>query len=268
VLSSMALDEKLLRLAESAAREAGLRLVKLFRSGRLTVRPKYDYPGSIVTNADHEAEKIILGTIKKSRIRSAVSSEEAGKLDFGSQGIVWAVDPLDGTLNYVKRIPYFAVSIGVLVSRRTRVGVIYNPFLSEMFTAVRGKGASMNGKRIHASQAGSLRGSSIIFDWWNPEPSIPKPLLLAKRLYYFTRTLRSPGSVALNLCSVACGRFDGMVTVFRKAPIYETAAGCLIAEEAGAKVTNSTGESWEDFSNSLIVGGERVHRQMMRVICR
>lgn len=262
----MVLDAKLIEIAKLAAHDAGTRLVKLFRGNRLTIRPKYDYPGSIVTNADHEAEKIILSKIKKSQIKCEVCSEEAGRLDFGSEEVVWAVDPLDGTLNYVKRIPYFAVSIGVLVNRRPRVGVIYNPILNEMFTAVRGKGAYLNGKPIHASKARSLRGSSLIFDWWNPEPSIPDPLLLAKRLYRFTRTLRSPGSVALNLCSVAAGRFDGMVTVYRKAPIYETTAGCLIAQEASAIVTNSKGEKWEDFSRSLVVGGKRIHEQMMRIV--
>ena len=262
----MDFETKLLNLAQLAAEDAGKRLLKLFRGNKLSVRRKYDYPGSIVTNADWEAEKLILARIRKSRIQCTVNSEEAGRLNFGSSRLLWAIDPLDGTLNYSKRIPYFAVSIGVLKERKTILGAIYNPILDEMFTAVRGRGARLNGKRIHVSDARSLRNSSLIFDWWTTEPSIPDPLLLAKRIYAYTRTLRSPGSVALNLCSVAAGRFDGLITVYRKTPVFETAAGCLIAEEAGARVTNSTEESWEEFSRSLIAGGERIHRQLMTLI--
>lgn len=219
-----------------------------------------------MTNADWEAEKLILARIRKSRIKCTVYSEEAGKLNFGSREWVWALDPLDGTLNYSKRIPYFAVSIGVFRQRKPILGVIYNPILEEMFIGIRGRGARLNGKRIYVSDARSLRGSSLIFDWWDIEPSIPDPLRLVKRIYGYTRTIRSPGSVALNLCAVAAGRFDGLITIYRRAPVYETAAGCLIAEEAGGRVTNSVNESWEGFSQSIVAGGELIHRQLMTLI--
>lgn len=258
-------DVELLKIAEEAAAAAGGRLMKLFR-GKLSIERKYDYPGSIVTNADHEAEEIILEKIRKSRIKCSVDCEETGKLDLGSPDLIWAVDPLDGTLNYSKSIPYFAVSIGVLKRGKTIVGAIYNPNMNEMYTAVRGRGARLNGKRIHASNAQSLKDSALIFDWWDVEPSIPDPLSLIRSIYEYTRTLRSPGSVALNLCGIAAGRFDGLVTVYPKAPIFETAAGCLIAQEAGAKVTNSLGESWENFSQSVIAGGDSVHSQLMALI--
>jgi myo-inositol-1(or 4)-monophosphatase len=260
------LQEKLLEVAEDAAEDAGKRLLGLFRSKRISVRPKFDYPGSIVTNADREAEKLILDRIRKNRIKCTVNSEESGILDFGSRDIVWAVDPLDGTYNFVKGIPVFAVSIGVLINGKTALGAIYNPILDEMCTATAGDGAYLNGKRVHVSKARSLRNSSLIFDWWKPEPSIPDPLLLAERIYRYTRTLRSPGSVALNLCSVASGRFDGLITVYPKAPIYETSAGCLIAQEAGGVLTNSLGKSWESFSRSLIAGAPLIHRQLMKLV--
>jgi myo-inositol-1(or 4)-monophosphatase len=262
----MGQEEKLLEIATDAAEDAGKRLLQLFRSRRLSVRPKYDYPGSIVTNADREAETIILNRVRKTRIRCTVNSEESGKLNFGSLDIVWCIDPLDGTFNFVKEIPQFGVSIGVIIRHRTVLGAIYNPILDEMFTAIRGRGAFLNSKRTHTSRASSLRGASLIFDWWKTEPSIPDPLHLAKQIYRYTRTLRSPGSVALNLCSVAAGRFDGLITVYPKTPSYETAAGCLIAQEAGAMVTNSLGRSWETFRRSLIAGGPRIHRQLMKLI--
>jgi myo-inositol-1(or 4)-monophosphatase len=262
----MDLENRLLEIGKEAAEDAGKQLLRLFRSNRITTRRKFDYQGSVVTNADLAAERIILGKIKKSRIRCSVNSEEAGVVDFGSPHIVWAVDPLDGTLNFVKGIPYFAVSIGVLVKSKTRVGVIYNPILDDMFTAIRNRGSSLNGNRMHVSRARSLVDATLIFDWWNPEPSIPDPLALAGRLYRYTRSMRSPGSVALNLCSVASGKFDGLITVYRKAPIHETSAGCLIAQEAGGRLTNSIGESWEGFSDSLIAGGPSIHKQLMRLI--
>ena len=262
----MDLEKQLFEVAMDAARDAGKRILRLFNDKEISVRRKFDYPGSIVTNADKEAERLIVGRIKKTRIKCTVRSEEAGTLRFGSSDILWAVDPLDGTFNYAARIPYFGVSIGVLVRGRARLGAIYNPILDEMFTAIRGDGARLNGKRIHVSRARSLRDSKLIFEWWHPEPSIPEPLALAARIYRYTRSLRSPGSVALNLCSVASGRFDGLITVYRKAPVYETTAGCLIAEEAGARLTSSIGESWESYAHSVIVGGTPIHRQLMRLI--
>ena len=105
----MDLEGKLLEIAEDAAEDAGKRLLKLFGSERISVRRKFDYPGSIVTNADREAEKLILDRIRKSRIKCSIISEEAGTLNYGSRNVVWAVDPLDGTFNYVKGIPHFAV---------------------------------------------------------------------------------------------------------------------------------------------------------------
>ena len=95
-----------------------------------------------MTNADLESEKIILGRIRRSGIKSTVNSEEAGNVDFGSSEVVWAVDPLDGTFNFAKGIPHFAVSIGVLIHGRPAVGVIYNPILDEIFTASRSHGAT------------------------------------------------------------------------------------------------------------------------------
>ena len=262
----MTLEEKALKVATEAAEEAGKKLLEIFNGSKLSVRRKHDYPGSIVTNADEASERIILNHIKRSGIKSTVSSEEAGTIDLGSREFLWAVDPLDGTLNYAKRIPHFAVSIGTLIHNKTVAGVIYNPVLDEMFTASREGGARLNGKRIRVSRARSLRDSVLIFEWWNPEPSIPDPVDFLKGLYQFTRSIRSPGSVALNLCSVASGRFDGLVTVFRKSPAYEIAAGCLLVEEASGRVTNSSGENWERLSGSVVAGSAEIHRQLLSLL--
>lgn len=261
--------EKLLDLAAVAAEDAGRKILKLFRGAKpLSVRRKYDYPGSIVTNGDIVSERIVLSKIKRSRIKCTVNSEEAGVLDYGSPHVVWALDPLDGTLNYAKRIPWFAVSIGALVEGKPVAGAIYNPVMDELYTASLGNGAHLNGKRICVSSVRSLRDSSLIFEWWEPEPSIPDPLELEERLYHYTRRVRSPGSVALNLCAVAAGRFDGLVTVYRKSPIYETAAGCLILEESRGRVTNSSGRNWRNFSRSIVGGGSSVQGHLLSLISR
>lgn len=265
-LNDSHLQMRLMRVAQMGAKDAGRELLRIFKHGKLSVRRKYDYPGSIVTNADETAEKAILSRIKKSRIRSRVVSEEAGEVNLGSDQIIWAVDPLDGTLNYAKRIPYFSVSIGVIVKNQPTIGVIYNPILDEMFVASRGRGAQLNGKKIRVCNTRSLKNASLIFEWWNHETLIPDPLGLEKRLYQFTRSVRSPGSVALNLCAVASGRFDGLITVFERSPIYELAAGCLIVQEAGGRVTNSAGEKWEEFSGSILAGGEFIHSRLLSMI--
>jgi len=230
------------------------------------VRRKYDYAGSIVTNADLESEKLILAEIRASGIRSMVVSEEGGKIDYGDRRVIWAVDPLDGTLNFAKRIPHFAVSIGALLDGRTVAGAIYDPVLDEMFSASRGGGSHMNGRRIRVSQATALRNAAIIFEWWDKEPSILDPLGLEKRLYRYTSSLRSPGSIALNLCSVASGRFDGLITVYLMSPVYETTAGAIIVEEAGGRVTNSLGDSWEGLSRSIIAAGPKLQRRLLSFV--
>jgi len=264
-LNDKILQSRIVKTATTAAEDAGKELLRLF-GGTLSIRRKYDYPGSIVTNADERAERIILARIKKSRIKSTVISEEAGTVDFGSDEVVWAVDPLDGTFNYAKSIPYFAVSVGVMVDDTPRVGVIYNPVLNEMFVARKGHGSHLNGKRIHVSNTQSLKDSSLIFEWWNPEPKIPDPLGFQKKLYSLTRSLRSPGSVALNLCAVASGRFDGLVTIFKKSPMYELSAGCLLVQEAGGIVTNSTDQMWESLEGSVLAGGEAVHANLISMV--
>jgi len=114
----LTLENIIRRTAIVAARNAGKELLGLFREGKISVRRKFDYPGSIVTNADKKAEQIILSTIRKSEIPSTIVSEEAGRISLGSREVVWAVDPLDGTLNYAKRIPHFAVSIGAIVKAK------------------------------------------------------------------------------------------------------------------------------------------------------
>jgi len=181
----------LLEIAEAAAEQSGIRLASIFLRGRLTVRRKYDYAGSIVTNADLESEKIILNRIRATGIKSMVASEERGRVNYGDSRIVWAIDPLDGTFNFAKRIPHFAVSIGVIQEGKTVAGAIYDPMLDEMFTAKRGGGSYLNGKRIRVSTATALRNASIIFEWWDKEPSIPDPLGLEKKIYRYTRSLRS-----------------------------------------------------------------------------
>jgi len=257
----------LLDIAETAARIAGKRVATIFDRGRFSVRRKYDYAGSIVTNADVASEKLILTEIRRRRLRCTVVSEEKGRVDYGGRGLVWAVDPLDGTLNFAKRIPHFAVSIGAVEDGRTLAGAIYDPVLDEMFTARRGGGAYLNGRRIRVSRTTALRNASIIFEWWEPEPSIPDPMELEKRLYRYTRRVRSPGSIALNLCSVACGRFDGIITAFIRSPIYETLAGSLILEEAGGRVTNSLGRSWETLSRSVIGSGPMLYPKLFSFAC-
>jgi myo-inositol-1(or 4)-monophosphatase len=256
----------LLDVAENAAEESGKKLLKLFRHPSLSISRKYDYPGSIVTNADKESEKLILARIKKSKIKSTVISEEVGRVDYGSRDITWAVDPLDGTLNFAKGIPHFAVSIGVRVGNRTVAGAIYDPILDEMCTAARGLGAWLNGKKMRLSNNTALRNAAVIFEWWKQEPSIPDPLALEKRLYRYTRSVRSPGSIALNLCSVASGRFDGMITVYLRSPVWETVAGCLIIEAAGGRVTNSLGEGWEGLSRSIIAGPPAFQERLLKFV--
>ncbi len=190
----------------------------------------------LVTEVDRASEDFLLAEINRRWPGSYILSEEAGVTP-GDQEHAWYVDPLDGTVNYAHGIPFFSISIAYARHGVTQLGVVYDPLRREMFSAERGKGAQLNGKPIHTSDASELERSLLVtgfpYDAWDSEhDNFANFVRLAK----LTQGVRRFGSAALDASYVGAGRFDGYWELALKP--WDVAAGGLVAEEAGARVTN------------------------------
>jgi len=225
---------------ERLAREAG----SILREG-YNKEHTVHYKGVIdlVTEADHASEAYLLGEIQARFPDSHILAEESGSIE-GKNEDIWYIDPLDGTVNYAHHIPIFCVSIGFASNGVMTLGAVYDPLREELFTAERGQGAYLNGKRVRVSGATELQKSLLVtgfpYDTWNTELDNFKYF---ERLGKMTQGVRRLGSAALDACYVGAGRFDGFWEYKLKA--WDVAAGGLIAREAGARVTSIDGR--EDF---------------------
>jgi len=223
--------------AVAIAREAGGILRDGWSRDALVVRHK----GTInpVTEIDQSSEALIVERLRHAFPKHGVMAEE-GHVIQGESDARWIVDPLDGTTNYIKRIPWVAVSLGLEVAGRLVLGVVYNPILEELFMAREGKGASLNGVPIHVAKtpdlAQALLGTGFPYDAWdNPRDNTAEWRHFLKRCHY----CHCDGSAALDLCQVAMGRLDGHWESGLFA--WDMAAGIVILREAGGVVTDYNG---------------------------
>ncbi len=223
---------------EQLARHAG----EILRAGYQREH-QIHYKGVIdlVTEVDHQSEAYLLNEIGRLFPGHHIVSEESGVIN-GDLQALWYVDPLDGTVNYAHHIPIFCVSIAFAWQGMVRLAAVYDPLRDEMFTAERGKGAFLNGRPIHPSAVTDLQHSLLVtgfpYDAWNtPQDNFANFVKMAKKC----QGVRRLGSAALDACYVAAGRFDGYWELSLKP--WDVAAAGLIAEEAGAIVTNMNGEA-------------------------
>lgn len=240
----------------SAAREAGRVHCKNFLRLK-SVREKSH--GDVVTNSDLEAEKRIKEIIGKNFPRHAILAEESGFS--GNSDYTWIVDPLDGTNNFSRGIPFFNTSIALAHGSKVVAGVVYNPILKETFFAERGKGAFLNDKPIHVSQTKSVKNSFLFLCDGHSSESRHKGLRLFNEFKTRSLDLRKLGAAALELAYVACGRADGFVTVGANA--WDWSAGNLLIEEAGGKVTGADGFSWSTRSSDIVASNSLIHREFL-----
>ncbi len=241
------------------AREAGA----ILRAGYNTEH-QVSYKGVIdlVTEVDRASEEFLLGEINKRWPGSYIMAEESG-VTKGDADHSWYVDPLDGTVNYSHHIPIFCVSIGYAHKGSMQLGVVYDPMRDEMFSGERGRGAQLNGEAISVSATTELQKSLLVagfpYDAWNtPQDNFDNFVRLSK----LTQGVRRLGSAALDACYVGAGRFDGFWEMSLKP--WDVAAAGLIAEEAGAKVTNVNGNAdYLSPPQSIIVAGPDLHSKIM-----
>ncbi len=230
----MQLDLKeTLKLAEIWAKEVGEIHLSYFRGNNLDIHTKsnvYD----VVTRADKESEAFLLSQIGECFPDHAILGEETGE-HAGVAGYRWVIDPLDGTNNFSQGLPIFTVSIGLQYEGMTVLGVVYAPCQKEMYSAVRGEGAYMNGKKIHVSVKEDLSHSVLATGFpydkgVNPDNNIANIVAILPYL----RGIRRMGTAAYDLCCTAAGWLDGYWEL--NLNLWDMCAGALIVEEAGGKV--------------------------------
>lgn len=224
--------EELLELARAAAAEAGKLLVD-GRPERLGVAQVKSSPTDVVTEMDTAAERLIRAAIRARRPDDGFLGEEGGA-QAGASGVRWVVDPIDGTVNYLYGLPAWAVSIGAEVDGVTVAGVVLAPAMGEEYTAVRGGGAWLDGRRLAVSRPESMDRALIATGFGYRAERRAVQGRIAGELLPRVRDIRRGGSAAIDLCAVAAGRVDGYYE--RGTHSWDRAAGSLVATEAGAVV--------------------------------
>src|ERR1700682_3296738 len=248
-----------LATAIEIAREAGKALREEFtRPADISYKAEWD----LVTQADKRAEAVIVTALQKNFPGHAVAAEEGSGRDPTSE-FRWHVDPLDGTTNFAHGYPCFAVSIALAEKGKLIAGVVYNPIYEELFAAALGHGATLNGKKITVSRNSALKASLLCTGFPNHKREAHPNIH-----YYWDFTLRShgvrrDGSAALDLASVAAGRFDGFWEFGLKP--WDTAAGVLLVEEAGGKITDFSGQPYRLGGPVILATNGLIHDEMRAV---
>jgi myo-inositol-1(or 4)-monophosphatase len=252
--------EKFLEVAIKAAREAGAILRTDFdRPKQISYKGEVD----IVTESDRRSETLIVNRLRTEFPDHGIVAEEGGTGAASGARYCWHVDPLDGTTNFAHGYPCFAVSIGLLDRGEPVVAAVLNPYTGELFTAARGEGAYLNQKRINVSPIETLSNSLVCTGF------PPKHRRNSRNMnFYWEFTLRShgvrrDGSAALDLCSVACGRFEGFWEFGLSS--WDTAAGMLLVTEAGGKVTDLSGGPYRPGGVELLATNGFIHQEMQQV---
>jgi len=228
---------------------------------------------NLVTEVDKISEEAILRIIKKNFPDHVILTEESEELIFGnkkSKSIYkWVIDPLDGTTNYAHGLPIYCVSIGLEENGKIILGVVYNPNLDELFVAEKGKGAflccSKIKRRISVSQSTQLSKSLLATGFpYDIRTSKINNLDHFANFYKKAQAVRRGGSAALDLCYLAMGRFDGFWEL--KLSPWDTAAGSLLVEEAGGKVTDFLGGPFNIYLKEILASNGKIHQQMIEVL--
>lgn len=249
-------------VAVAAAREGGAVLeAKLGRIDRIDKKGDID----LVTDADTAAEATVIECIRRAFPDHGILSEECGDAGGNADGR-WVVDPLDGTTNFAHGIPMFAVSIGFCQGGDVLVGVVFNPVTRELFSAVRGQGAHLNGRPISVSRTAAMIDSLLVTGFpYNFKTIFETVIGRMAACLEAAQGIRRLGSAALDLCYVACGRFEGFWE--QNLNPWDTAAGMCIALEAGGMVTDFGGGAYDPFGSSEILATNgRIHGEMIRLL--
>jgi myo-inositol-1(or 4)-monophosphatase len=217
---------------------------------------------NLVTEVDHASEKAIMDVIRKNYPSHHILTEESGDLVQDSE-YKWIIDPIDGTVNFAHRIPICCISIGLEHNKKMVLGAIYNPYIDELFIAERGCGATLNGKTISVSKKEKVINACLVTGFpytYLDEPN--GPLQVFERFIRKGIPVRRLGSAAIDLAWVACGRFDGFYE--HQLQAWDSAAGFLLVEEAGGKVTDLKGDPYSPYQPGIIASNGLMHNELIQ----
>lgn len=252
-----------LTIAKRAAYAAGTIISQHFEQlNRIQVSEKS--PNDFVSDVDVMAEKILIETIRESYPNHQILAEEHGLSGDDNSEYRWVIDPIDGTTNFIKGLPHFAISIAIFKKGKLEAGLVYQPITDELFAAARGQGATLNDRKIRAST--TLPDNAIITTGipFKEAELMPRQIKCMKNVLTQCPDIRRLGSAALDLCYVACGRVDGYFEFGLSE--WDIAAGALIAQESGAIVSDDKGEF--DYLNSghIVAAPLKVYKTLIKTI--
>lgn len=252
----------LLNIAVKAARRAGdviVRHMDRLESVEVTSKSRNDF----VSDVDHMAEEAIIETIRRNHPGHSILAEESGRSDGKQNDYQWIIDPLDGTTNYLHGFPVFAVSIALRHKGRLEHGVIYDPLRQELFTASRGGGAQLDGRRIRVAPRRDLEGTLVGTGFpFREKEYLDEYMAMFRAVLERTAGVRRPGAAALDLAYVAAGRLDGFWEMGLQP--WDMAAGALLIQEAGGIVgTLSGGTDFLD-SGNILAGNPKIFAALAR----
>jgi myo-inositol-1(or 4)-monophosphatase len=250
-----------LAVAAEAALRAGA--IQKARYGQeLDIRHKGEI--DIVTDVDRACEDAILDTIRSRFPAHDVVTEETHFERTGDRH-VWLIDPLDGTVNFAHGYPFFSASVAVAVDGEVVAGAVFDPIKEELFTAERGEGAYLNGRRLHVSAADALiRGLLVTGFPYDVRDDVETKVRLFKRFMAEARAIRRDGSAALDLCYLAAGRIDGFWE--ERLNVWDMAAGNLLVEEAGGRVSRFDGAALGLGHDEIVASNGKLHEAMLDVL--
>jgi myo-inositol-1(or 4)-monophosphatase len=253
--------DKLLEFSVALAFESG-RIQKRHFQKRQSIHYKGEI--NIVTDVDFECQDRIITMIKQAYPGDDIISEEKTN-EYDGDRNRWIIDPIDGTTNYAHGYPFFCTSIAYEVKGKVIYGIVYNPIFDELFFAVKGKGAYLNGQRLKVSDTDKMKRALLATGFpydinTNPNNNINHFV----SFLFEAQAVRRDGSAALNLAYVAAGRFDGFWEL--KLNAWDTAAGALIVLEAGGSVTSFQGEPFDIYKGKLVASNGLIHQDMLRIL--
>jgi myo-inositol-1(or 4)-monophosphatase len=253
--------DKYLEAAKEAAWRAGRMLKKNIDASR-----EVSFKGIIdlVTNFDNQSQRMILKHLSTIFPDHGFLAEEGLSETKGSE-FQWIIDPLDGTTNYAHRFPVFTVSIALEAKGKVVVGVVYDPMRGETFWAAKGEGAFLNGREIRVSSIDDLNKGLLATGFpYDIRVSEANNIVHFNNFLTRAQALRRCGSAAMDLCYVACGRFDGFWEL--KLKPWDMAAGALMVQEAGGRVSGFQNEEFSLSRSEILASNGLIHQQMVEVL--
>ena len=245
------------------ATQAGAKELQRFFNGPFQISNKEGI-NNLVTEADHAAEKAIITVIQNKYPDHFILSEEVGEIKTSSD-YKWIIDPIDGTVNFANGIPICCVSIALEHNGSMILGAVYNPLMNEFFYAEKGSGAFLNDKRIQVSDKSEVIKSCLVTGFpYTYLDEANGPLQVFEKLIRRGIPVRRLGSAAIDLCWVACGRFDGFYE--HKLAPWDSAAGFLMVEEAGGTVTDFKGDYYSPYQPHILATNGKIHEELLNAV--